>query len=102
MPKHLFEPDAVHDDLDALEIASVWIAKQGLHCALNVGIYADHDHVNERDAWGIIFADMIGHVSNALKDAYGYDASKTKAVILNALLAEIDVPTSELRGFFAG
>ena len=101
MPNYLIEPDAVHEDADALEVASVWIAKQGLHCTLNVGIYADHDQVDEREAWGIIIADMIGHLSHALQDVYGYEAAQSKAAILNSLLKEIDVPTSELRGFFA-
>jgi hypothetical protein len=101
VPDYLIEPDAVQEDADALELASVWIAKQGLHCTLKVGIYADHAQVDERDAWGVIIADMIGHLSHALQDVYGYEVAKSKAAILNSLLKEIDVPTSELRGFFA-
>lgn len=101
MPNYLVEPDAVHEDADALEVASVWIAKQGLHCTLNVGLYADHDQVDEREAWGIIIADMIGHLSHALQDMYGYEASQSKVAILNSILKEVDVPTSELHGSFA-
>ena len=101
MANRLTEADAVNEDPDALEIASVWIAKQGLHCTLNVGIYADHDQVDERVAWGMIMADMIGHLSNALHESYGYDAAQSKAAIVNSLLREVDVPTSELHGFFA-
>ncbi|NLR37904.1 DUF5076 domain-containing protein [Novosphingobium sp. ERW19] len=101
MPNYLIEPAAVRDDSEALEVASVWIAKQGLHCALNVGIYADHDQVDGREAWGVIMADMIGHLSNALQDSYGYDTAQSKAAIVNSLLREVDVPTSELHGFFA-
>nr|WP_246415429.1 DUF5076 domain-containing protein [Novosphingobium taihuense] len=97
----MIEPDAVQEDPDALEVASIWIAKQGLHCALNVGIYADHTQVDERVAWGVMIADMIGHLSHALRDVYGYEASQSKVAILNSLLKEIDVPTSELHGFFA-
>ncbi|WP_162895869.1 hypothetical protein [Novosphingobium sp. THN1] len=46
-------------------------------------------------------ADMIGHLSNALQDSYGYDTAQSKPAIVNSLLREVDVPLSELHGFFA-
>lgn len=33
-------PPAAVRDANALELARVWIAEQGLHCSLRVGLYA--------------------------------------------------------------
>jgi hypothetical protein len=45
-------PPAALRDNDALEVARVWIAEQGLHCSLRVGLYADDDVSTEIAAWG--------------------------------------------------
>jgi hypothetical protein len=58
-------PAALRDD-DALEVARVWIAEQGLHCSLRVGLYAGDGVSSEIAAWGVILADLAGHVADAL------------------------------------
>ena len=95
------EPDAVKIDPNAVEMASIWIANGGLHCSLKIGMYEDEGNIDERRAWGIMMSDVIGHVSDGLSQAYGYDRSESVKLILESLLKEVDIPTSDLRGFFA-
>lgn len=95
------EPDAVASDPNAVEIASIWIANGGLHCSLKIGMYEDLGNIDERKAWGIMLSDIVGHISDGLSQAYSYDRSESVKLILEAMLGEIDIPTSELRGFFA-
>jgi hypothetical protein len=59
-------PPAAVRDADALELARVWIAERGLHCSLKVGIYAADGVSRETAAWGVILADLAGHVADAL------------------------------------
>jgi hypothetical protein len=95
------EPDAVKDDPNSVEMASIWIAGGGLHCSLKIGMYEDTGNVDERKAWGVMLSDVIGHVSDGLYQAYGYERSTSIKLILEALLAEVDLPTSDLKGVFA-
>lgn len=52
-------------DAEALELARVWIAERGLHCSLRGRLYADAGVSGETTAWGVILADMAGHVADA-------------------------------------
>ncbi len=91
-------PPAAVRDADALELARVWIAEQGLHCALRVGLYARDGVSMETSAWGVILADLAGHVADALS-AEGLGA---KAELLDAIVEsfdrEVTTPSSERRG----
>lgn len=91
-------PPAALRDAQALELARIWIAEQGLHCSLRVGLYADDGAAGETEAWGIILADMAGHVADALSA----DGMGSRADLLEALAehfnAEMASPTSERRG----
>ena len=66
-------PEAALRDPDAVELARVWVAEEGLHCSLKIGMYHESTDVDERRAWGTILADMTRHIANALRDAYGLD-----------------------------
>jgi len=91
-------PPAALRDTGALELARVWIAEQGLHCSLRVGLYADEGVSRETAAWGIILADLAGHVADALS-AGGLGA---RATLLDALVEsfneEAASPSSERTG----
>ena len=58
-------PPAALRDIEALELVRVWVAEQGLHCSLRVGLYAGDGVPWETAAWGTILADLAGHVADA-------------------------------------
>jgi hypothetical protein len=75
-------------------MARVWIAEQGLHCSLRVGMYAEHGVANEIMAWGLILADMTQHIASAL-EAEGFgDPADLKLQLTEAFQAEIARPTT--------
>ena len=59
-------PEAALRDSNAVEMLRVWIAEQGLHCSLKVGMYRESTTVPEEKAWAKILADVARHVANAL------------------------------------
>jgi hypothetical protein len=88
-------PPAALRDNGSIEIARIWIAERGLHCSLKFGLYADEGIARETSAWGIILADLAGHVADAL----GADGMGVKAELLRAIVEsfneEVLAPTSE-------
>jgi hypothetical protein len=97
--KPLVVPPAAQRDEDAVQMLSAWIAEKGLHCALNVGMWSADGH-NEPAAWGILLADVVRHLANAIELEAGADHSETIAEIVDSLLSEIDSPTSVAKGDF--
>ena len=93
-------PEAALRDPDAVELARVWVAEEGLHCSLKIGMYHESTDFDERRAWGTILADMTRHIANALRDAYGLDADKSIDLIRDAYIAELAAPTSGTTGGF--
>ncbi|KRA70367.1 hypothetical protein ASD89_13460 [Caulobacter sp. Root656] len=91
-------PPAAVRDANALELARVWIAEQGLHCSLRVGLYAADGVARETAAWGIILADLAGHVADALSA----EGLGSRADLLDALVErfndEAAEPSSERMG----
>jgi hypothetical protein len=88
---------AVRDDR-AVELARVWIAERGLHCSLKVGMYADAGAERETSAWGIILADLAGHVADALSaDGLGNRAELFHAIV-DSFVEETADPSSALAG----
>lgn len=76
-----------------------WIAERGLHCTLNIGHFEAHGH-DEAAAWGLLLADVVRHVANALAEERGLTQEHTVAAILKAIDKELDAPTSQARGAF--
>ena len=96
-------PPAALRDAKAVELARVWIAERGLHCSLKFGLYAKEVVVMETTAWGIILADMAGHVADALSA----EGMGPRAVLYDAIVGSFNVeatlPTAERsRGVCAG
>jgi hypothetical protein len=78
---------------------SGWIAEKGLHCTLNIGMWESQGR-NEPAAWGILLADVIRHVANAIQESNGVHADETARTIMDALEAEFSNSTSAATGGF--
>ncbi|OYX05851.1 MAG: DUF5076 domain-containing protein [Caulobacter vibrioides] len=91
-------PSAALRDANAVELARVWIAERGLHCSLKCGLYADQGVVMETTAWGIVLADMAGHVADALSaEGMGPRAALYDAII-GSFNVEAAMPTAQRAG----
>jgi hypothetical protein len=93
-------PEAALRDDGSVEILRVWIAEQGLHCSLKIGMYHESTQIPEPKAWGVILADVARHVSNALAAAYAIDATATLVAIQDSMVEELSDPTSPVTGDF--
>ena len=93
-------PEAALRDADAVEMLRVWIADQGLHCSIKVGMYRETMNVAEEKAWGTIHADVAKHIANALQASYSTDAAESLQQIRASFLEELGEPTSEAPGDF--
>jgi len=92
-------PPAAQRDNNSVQMLGAWIAENGLHCALKVGVWHDQER-SEASAWGILLADVVRHLSNAIRDEYGTDPSETTNAVVKSLLAELDEPSSNAHGEF--
>ena len=97
--KTLIIPPAAQRDENSVQMISGWIAENGLHCTLNIGMWQENGH-DEASAWGVLLADTIRHVANALQEEYGKSASDTISQILHSIHDEIGEPTSDASGNF--
>jgi len=94
-------PPAALRDENAVEIIRVWIAEQGLHCTMKIGLYAAEGPADEITAWGIILADLTQHIANALS-AEGFGArSELHEQLVEAFSKEVSAPTTEATGEWA-
>ena len=91
-------PPAALRDVSAMELGRVWVAERGLHFSLRVGLYAGDGVSRETAAWGIILADLAGHVSDALSA----EGMGSRADLLDALVESFNQeaarPSSERNG----
>jgi hypothetical protein len=99
MPHALPLPPAAEADPRSLEMIRVWLAKNKLHCVLNVGFW-EAQGIDELKAWGLMLADMLHHLANAHQAEYGRNPIETLRVIRKSLEVELDHPTSSRRGEF--
>ena len=98
MPKELPIPPVAIDH-PSVEAIRVWLANQKIHCVLRIGLWEEQGH-DERDAWGIVLADMMHHIANAHEVQYGRDPHETLVRIRSTFEHEIEHPTSERLGDF--
>lgn len=92
-------PPAVQNDDNAIQMLSAWIAEKGLHCTLNIGMWYARG-TNEPRAWGILLADLVRHIGNAIQEEQGAAAPETVEAVIAALLSELENPTSSAEGAF--
>lgn len=91
----LIMPPAAEADMNAVEMARVWIASSKLHCVLNVGHWRKTSGIDECRAWGIVLADIARHASLALEDSMDGDSRENLKIILESFRTEIAHKTSE-------
>jgi hypothetical protein len=92
-------PPAAQRDDKAIQMLSAWIAENGLHCSINIGLWQENSR-SEAPAWGILVADVIRHIADALQAEYGQSAPDTISAILESLHVELADPTSSTIGEF--
>jgi len=97
--KPLIVPPAAQRDEGSVQMLSAWIAEKGLHCSINIGMWQDNEQ-NESAAWGILLADTVRHIANAMHDQYGHARADTISAILDSLDTELGGPTSGVEGTF--
>ena len=73
-------PGAAIADPKSVEMIRAWIANRGLHCSLRIGAWEQNPGVREDHAWGILLADVVKHVADALA-TMGKDKKATIAAI---------------------
>ena len=94
-------PPAATRDENSREMISAWVAENGLHCSLNIGMWETNLTTPEESAWGILLADVAQHVANALEQDLGKDRRETLHAIRIAFQEELGKPTSGHAGDFA-
>ncbi|MFO1396526.1 MAG: DUF5076 domain-containing protein [Burkholderiales bacterium] len=92
-------PPAAQRDEYAIQMLSAWIAENGLHCSMKLDIFQSNGKAEDR-SWGILLADVIRHLGNAIGEKYGVAPEQTIDNVVASLLAELDNPTSTARGSF--
>jgi hypothetical protein len=90
--RELLIPPIAEDDPRAIEVLRVWVAKGGQHVSINPFVWKDPE------AWGIVLADLAGHLANAYMQEAGLDRQETLRKITDLLIAELENPTDEARG----
>lgn len=85
-------PPAAEDDPKAFEIVRVWGAHGKEHVSLFWDLWVDPA------AWGIMLADLAGHVANALHQERGLDRVATLRKIRSMFNEELDDPKGDPQG----
>ena len=85
-------PDIARKDQRSFELLRVWIAENDQHISLRVGVWKDPSH------WGIMLADLAGHIANTFEQAEGLTHELALKSIQLAFNAELAEPTGEATG----
>ena len=85
MAAELPRPDSIAGDPDATEMIRVWLAHNSPQLALRMGMW-DEAGLDEREAWGILLADVVRHVGRGLAEQCGWDVDETTGRVLDSLL----------------
>jgi hypothetical protein len=92
MTRELEIPPAAEEDPSAFEIVRVWGAKREQHVSLFWDLWEDPA------IWGIMLADLAGHVANALHQERGLDRKKVLSEIRSMFNKEMNAPTDSPEG----
>lgn len=85
-------PGEARNDRKSFELLRVWIANQEQHISLRAGVWDDPA------AWGMMLADLAGHIANSFEQGAGVDRLEALEQIRAGFDAEFDSPTDELSG----
>ncbi len=92
-------PALAISDAHSVELIRVWIAGKGLQTSLRIGAWEHTPTIDESKAWGIVLADVVNHVADALT-RLSKNKGETIGKIRASFLAELDRPTSSAAGDF--
>ncbi len=92
MPRELTIPPAAEEDPSAFEILRVWGAKREQHVTIFWDLWKDPA------TWGIMLADLAGHVANALHQERGLDRKEVLSQIQSMFNEELKTPTDVPEG----
>lgn len=92
MKNELLIPPIAESDSNAVEVVRVWVAKGGQHVSINPFVWKDPQ------AWGIVLADLAGHLANAYQQEMGLKREETLRKITELLVAELMNPTDTPKG----
>jgi hypothetical protein len=76
-------------DPQAAELLRVWIVENALHCTLRPDAFPDPG------TWGMVLADVVRYVAEALQQEEGKDPAETVRLIRAQFDAEMAAPASE-------
>jgi hypothetical protein len=94
--RELVIPDAAQEDPKSIEMIRAWIAKEDLHCALNIGVWGDKEVVS----WGLFMSDVAQHVSDALARGDRDKRQQILEEIRKVFNDELDEPSQQAVGSF--
>ncbi len=92
--RDLDAPSEVQADPKAREVVRAWVANGGLVCALRPETWS------ETSNWGIVLADVVRHIANAVHELTGDEPAATVEKIRKVFNAELAHPTDEPTGHF--
>jgi Domain of unknown function (DUF5076) len=92
MDRELTIPPAAEADPAAFEILRVWGASGEQHVSLFWDLW------DEPENWGIMLADLAGHVANAFSQEKGLDRADTLRKIRSLFNSELDDPKGDPQG----
>src|SRR5450432_3392799 len=88
-------PAAARQDARSFELLRVWVANEDQHVSLRAGAW------KEPTPWGVVLADLAGHIANALAQTEGISREEALDQIEAAFLDELEGPTGETTGEIA-
>ncbi|CAD1786735.1 MULTISPECIES: DUF5076 domain-containing protein [Xanthomonas] len=98
MKRELPLPDGAAEDLDAFEVARIWVTRQDLLVSLNIGLYPPEESAGETTAWGDILADTVKHLAKALSLRY----DQNPAVLEQEIIARCNLSLGQFRKDISG
>lgn len=99
-PGELAIPLSARGDDEALEMLRVWIADGTIRVSPNLGLWADAEGVDERDAWGQLLSDVIKVIARGLYLSHGMDKVESATRIRDALLWNLATTDGAVEGRF--
>lgn len=87
-------PDAEPNDR-TMEIFRGWIVDNKLQCSLAPWVWKDTPEV-----WGILLADVVHHLCNALEKETNLSRAELFRIITKKLFSELESPSAEHEGDF--
>ena len=96
----LSRPSGIAGDEKAVEVIRAWFAHNDLQVSLRLSMWGKpgESDLDERDAWGHLFADLSRHVANGLMQEHGLDFDATRDRIRAAFLAGFDNKGGSVEG----